>query len=405
MLMEIEQALPDQWKPLFHAVSMPIAWLFPFQQSLLNWSSTSQISGLTPVKWLFVFLPAVCVLIGLWCSMLSIYTLPFRSGRLRFVTSLCVLWWDAARATWLFWAGMAKFVFLLFAALWGMVRLIAAVLQEIILSIFDIPSRLGGNIARNFLQGGIPWIAVLLTVMWAVLEGLIFSYILAPTISEILSNLTGSESHPYIGIFLFCMLVPMILGSFACMHVLVDAVKSRAVGQIIQMLFVEVLVMGFEVMFFYRELVDSLTPWISQQTGIQMGFVPVILISVCGWMGVRGMTWFLFARYGTPTLLAFIERKRMAEEVVGPQAHVPVESRWEKALHKLKEEHHWFQERAQSLLEAAVLPAFQVFAAAINFCVLLFISKHLFNLPFKNLAEVGETKTLLQQIDVLWRPA
>jgi len=405
MLTELEQALPDHWRGVFHAACAPIAWLIPFQQTLLNWAWTSDIAGLTPLKWFFLILPTVCVLIGLWCSMLAIYTLPFRSGRIRFVTALFVLWWDAARASWLFWAGMARLLFLIFGAFWGLIRLIAAVVQEVVLSVFDIPGKLGGKIASNFLQGGIPWIAVVLTMLWATLEGLIFSYILSPTISEILSNLTGSESHRYLTAFLFAMLVPMILGSFACMHVLVDAVKSRSFTQIVQMLFVEVLVMGFEVLFFYRELVDSLTPWISQQTGMQMGLLTVLGISVCGWIGVRGMTWFLFARYGTPTLLAFIARQRLAEEVIGPTASLPVESRWEKALQKLKEEHLWFQERAQGLLEAAILPAFQVFAAAINFCVLLFLSKPLFNLPFKNLGEVGETKALLHQIDVLWRPA
>jgi len=406
MLNQIEQGLPEQWRGVFHMAMAPIAWLFPFQKLLLSGALSSEAPVLMALKLFFLCLPALCIVVGLWCSMVSVYTLPFRSHRIRFVSTLFVLWWDVARAGWLFWAGMAKFFFLALGAVWGLMRFVVAAAQEFIISVFELPGKLGGNISRNFLQGGIPWIAVLLTVMWAVLEALIFSYILAPTISEILSNLTGSESHRYLGIFMFVMLTPMILGSFACMHVLVEAVKSRNVTQIVQMLFVEVLVMGFEVMFFYRELVDSLTPWISQQTGVQMGLVPVLVIATCGWIGVRGMTWFLFARYGTPTLLAFISRQRVEESAQpGATKAAPMENRWEKALQRLKQEQGWFQEKAQTLLEAAILPAFQIIAAGINFCMLLFLSRPLFNLPFKNLAEVGETKALLQQVETMWRPS
>jgi len=338
------------------------------------------------------------VLVGLWCSMLAIYTLLFRYQRLKFIATLLVLWWDVGRAAWLFWAGMGKFVVLIFGAGWGVIRLLAAVIQELILTIFELPSQLGGNISRTFLQGGIPWIAVLMTVLWAVMEGLIFSYILAPTVSEMLSNLTGAESHRYLGVFLFSMLMPMILGSFACMHVLVDAVKARSIGSIIQMLFVEMLVMSFEVMFFYRELVDTLTPWISQQTGLQMGLLPVICIASFSWVGVRGMTWFLFARFGTPTLLAFISRQKMADEMAAVVSPAQTEARWDQALQKLKSEQGWFQERAQILFTAAVLPAFQLIAAAINFCVALFLSAPLFSLPFKSMDDIAETKALLAQM-------
>lgn len=405
MLNSIEQALPEQWRGVFHAVAVPIAWLFPFQELLLRFAWYSDAPHLAALKRIFLLLPAVCIVVGLWCSMVSIYTLLFRSGRAKYISTLFILWWDVGRAGWLFWAGTAKFLFLVVGALWGVLRLIVAVIKEMFIALFEVPSALGGKIANNFLQGGMPWIAVALTFMWAVLEALIFSYILAPTIAEILSNLTGSDSHQYLGIVLFIMLTPMILGSFACMHVLVEAVKTRNVSQIIQMLFVEVLVAGFEVMFFYRELVDSLTPWIAQQTGLQMGIVPVIAIAACSWIGVRGMTWFLFARYGTPTLLAFISRERLPEEIRKEVAARPPEKRWDTAIIRLKQEQDWFRDRAQSLLEAAILPVFQVIAAGINFCMLLFLSQPLFSLPFKNLAEVGETKQLLQQADVLRRAA
>lgn len=110
------------------------------------------------------------------------------------------------------------------------------------------------------------------------------------------------------------------------------------------------------------------------------------------------MTWFLFARYGTPTLLAFISRQKMPAEMAAVVSPAQTEARWDKTLQKLKAEQGWFQERAQALLEAAALPAFQIIAAAINFCAALFLSSPLFSLPFKSMGDIAETRALLQQI-------
>jgi len=65
------------------------------------------------------------------------------------------------------------------------------------------------------------------------------------------------------------MLFFMVAGSFACLQVLIEAIAKKDIKGIIQMAIVEVFVLFVEVMFLYRELIDALTPWIMQQTGLK----------------------------------------------------------------------------------------------------------------------------------------
>ena len=196
---------------------------------------------------------------------------------------------------------------------------------------------------------------------------------------------------------IFKRAMPIIAGSFACVHVLVEAVEQKDYKSIVQMAIVEVFVMFVEVAFLYREMIDSLTPWIAQQTGLQMGIVPVLAFASMAWVGIRGMVWFLFARFGTPTLLALISRQRLPEEQRSEPAHRP-EQRLDEIFRKIKAEQKWFQDQAQALLEAAVLPMFQLIATTLNFAFVLFLSQPLFSVPFKTLNELGETRSLLHTL-------
>src|SRR5207245_5954624 len=56
----------------------------------------------------------------------------------------------------------------------------------------------------------------------------------------------------------------------SCIQVLNEAIKTRAIGQIVSMVLVELAVALFEVLFLYRELIDAITPWLAQQ-GFQLG--------------------------------------------------------------------------------------------------------------------------------------
>ncbi|MBI4051170.1 MAG: hypothetical protein HY400_01560 [Elusimicrobia bacterium] len=402
MIMEIEQSLPEQWKGFFRFASIPINWLLPVQDNVLYTSWNSDLIGLVLLKRIFMVLPAFSILAGLWCTILAVYTLPFRSHRIQFIGAVVVAWWDALRSIWLFWAGMGKFVFVAFGSFFGLLKLSIVVLVEVFLELIKLPFTMSGTVAENFFRPGVPWIAFLMTLLWSGIEALVFTYTLTPLMSDVLSGLTGAEASSFLRPVLYVMLFCLISGSFACMHILVESIAQKDIKQIIQMVIVEFFVMFVEVMFLYRELVDSLSPWIAQQTGAQMGIVPIILFASFAWLGIRGMTWFLFARFGTPTLLALIGRKKLSEEAEPAAAtHMHPEQRWDTAIAKLKKEQDWFQERAQALLEAAILPAFQVMAAGLNFCIVLFVAHPIFSLPFKSLADVGETKALLQSLTFL----
>src|SRR5947207_808709 len=106
---EIDTAMPDQWKGLINLITVPIHWIIPLQSILLDFSWQAEILSVGLLKRIFLFLPILCVITGLWCTMLSLYTLLFRSNRRNLIGMFLVLWWDAARSTWLFWAGMGKF--------------------------------------------------------------------------------------------------------------------------------------------------------------------------------------------------------------------------------------------------------------------------------------------------------
>jgi hypothetical protein len=198
-------------------------------------------------------------------------------------------------------------------------------------------------------------------------------------------------------LFLFLFLFLLISGSFACLYVLIEAFKTKKFEQIFQMVLVELFVLFFEVTFLYRELVDSLTPWIAQQSGnnVHIGMVPTLLIAGFLWAGIRGMTWFLFARFGTPTLIAVISRQKMEGERPAETRKEILQETWENFVGVFKNNMDWFNETGKKFLEAVSLPVFQIFAGAINMLIVLVTGKMLFNLPFKSLDQVMDTRELL----------
>jgi hypothetical protein len=400
-MITISPMIPEQWKGFVELAIMPLNWLIPVHMRVLALAWGADLWSVAILKRVFLFLPAVAVLVGLWCTLLTCYTLIFRNRRLNLLGTLLVLWWDVARSLWLFWAGMGKFVLVAFGTCCGLLRLMAAMILELVREIFELPFVLTGRFTASLRQPGVPWIAFLMTVFWAALEAAVFAYILSPTMTEIVSDLVGAQTHRFLLPVLFVMLFFLISGSFACLNVLVEAIDKKDIKAIIQMAIVEVFVMFVEVAFLYRELIDSLTPWIASQTGWQMGIVPVTILSSFGWIGIRAMTWFLFARYGTPTLLALIARQRLSNETAPKAASAGAEQRLDVIFKKLKNEQEWFKDEANALLEAAVLPTFQVVATTLNFCFVLFLSKPLFSVPLKDLAQAGETKTLLQNLITL----
>jgi len=238
-------------------------------------------------------------------------------------------------------------------------------------------------------------------IIWCLLEALIFTYTLFPTVSEVMMDLAGADRAPKLTwVFLYLFLFALIMGSFACVHTLAESYTKREYRFLVQMILVEVFVMLFEVLFLYRELVDAITPWLAQQTGYKPGLIFTLSLATFGWIGVRGMNWFLFGRYGAPPLLAFISRQPLAEqEGAARMAATPEEPPWWRAaLEDFKREIAWLHERSEEFLEYLALPVLHLLAAALNFGMILVTSRPVFSLPFKGLKDVMETKEILARL-------
>src|SRR6266566_2767222 len=153
----------------------------------------------------------------------------------------------------------------------------------------------------------VPWALVLL-VVWCAVEAAIFTVTMRPTMSELLAELTGVTVNAIaLVVVLWFFLTIIIAGSFACIHVLNEAIAARQIGNIVQMALVQIAVAMFQVLFLYRELVDQITPWLAQG-GITLSVGSTLGLGFFAWVGVRGMTWYLFGRTGAPALIAMLNR-------------------------------------------------------------------------------------------------
>jgi hypothetical protein len=235
----------------------------------------------------------------------------------------------------------------------------------------------------------VPWIAFFLIVLWSALEATIFTFTLRPTLSELLADIAGYEINgTALTVLLWLFLFPIIAGSFACSQVLTEAIRNRQVGQIISMALVEVVVAIFEVLFLYRELVDAITPWLAQQ-GLILGVGGTLGFAFLGWVGVRGMTWFLFGRYGTPALLGVLARQTLTREHQAAEVPLPPSADyWQAPIAALKAETAWFKKEAREVFELISLPVLQLLAATLNFAVVVIRGRPAFDLPFKSLDQV-----------------
>ncbi|HSQ92427.1 MAG TPA: hypothetical protein VLM19_09690 [Nitrospiraceae bacterium] len=305
---------------------------------------------------------------------------------------------------WMYWVGLARFVMVVFGWFFTLSRLALKLFAETMKQLVILPFKMTGQMTQSYFQPGVPWIAFLLLIFWCLLESTIFTYTLMPTITEVLAGITGSDASVMTGTILYLFLSLLIMGSFACIQVLADAIKNHEYRYLVQMLLVEVFVMIFEVMFLYRELVDAITPWIAQQTGEQfrLGIGFTLSLATFSWVGVRGMTWFLFGQYGTPPLLSFISRRPMYQAVAeSATSQLPATAPvvwWRAPLDDFKREVGWLHDKASELMEYLMLPVLHVVAAFLNFAMILVTGKQVFAIPFKSLKEVVEAREVLPAI-------
>ena len=393
MFESFAELFPPNWRPAILIATAPFRWLAAWQGMMARWVvEHSQTPGFITAEVLLI-VPILLIFAGTWTSAASLYTVPFRSGRGRFLTLLLMTWWDAARSILFFYTGMIRVVVALVGWVIGAVRFGLRMLKSLLIGIVTAPITLIQNSSRSYFQaGGMPWVAFLILMFWSAVEATIFTFTLTPTLKEVFDGLTGTEVNPRLmQPLLWFFLYMLVAGSFACVHVMSEAIKERKIGNIISMVIVETAVMFFEVMFLYRELIDAITPWIAQQSGVQLGLTATIALASFGWMGVRGMTWFLFGRFGTPALIAFLSRKNLEHGSAPAAKHHDAPELWRAPIEALKAETKWFHEEARRMFELLSLPVLQLFAAALNFAVVTVQSRPMFRLPFSSLDDVLHT--------------
>lgn len=398
MIERIIASLPEAWRDLAELGAAPIVWIPRLQQTLLGFFLDSSSAWAAAAKYVFVLFPVLLGLAAVWCTGLAVYTVPFRSRRIDFISTLLMTWWDAARAAWMYWVGVMRMGAVVIGWLVTLANLAVKLVFEAARQLVLLPLSVTGRMTDRYFRPGVPWIAFVMLIFWCALEATLFTYTLMPTLSQVLADLAGSDQVPRAtGILLWLFLFLLIMGSFACLQALVDAVKKREFKFIAQIVLVELFVMFFEVIFLYRELVDAITPWIVQQTGDKFhpGLWFTLGVATFGWVGIRGMTWFLFGQYGTAPLLAFISRQPMTTPEEQPFMAEPEPAWWHAPLADFKREISWLHERSDQLLEYLALPVLHLVAAALNFAMVLITARPVFSLPFKSLEEITEARETL----------
>ena len=146
--------------------------------------------------------------------------------------------------------------------------------------------------------------------------------------------------------------------------------------------------MFFEVMFLYRGVVEVTMPWVARNNAA------LVATAALGWLGVRGLTWFLFGQYGTPPLLALIARQPLTEMDAPRSSALRSEPFWRPAMDDFRRDLDWLHIKSDEMLEILALPVVHLLGAALNFAMILTASRPVFNLPFRSLKEVTETRDM-----------
>ena len=380
------------------------ALMFPmfFQTVFLEfaWGADDPLA-LMITKRLLLLLPVLALIINSWLTVLCAVSVLVRPQRQSFVSQLFLTWWDFGKAIAAFWGGLVRFLFVLAGALWGFLKLLVLGLWALVQDVLMMPFRLMRGVIYYIIRSKIPLIAVVLTLVWSVIEAVIFTYVTAPLVIDTFSNITGDQlAEGMIRVPLFVFMLFIILGSYAVLSSFVDALKTRSVMTILSITVIEVIVMLVEVVFLYREFVDSLVPWLAQYSqNFELGIVGTLSIATVAWIGVRSLSWFLFAAHGTPTILAVIQGRGIELvkfDAIEKRPFLEISSQF---LAQIKQETEWLLARGEDLMGVLALPPLQIAAAVTNFCSLLVTGKHIFAVPFAHIRDVSSTRQLMEAIE------
>ena len=93
MFESFAELFPANWRPAILVLTAPFRWLAWWQGSLARWTvGHNQTAGFIAGEALLL-VPLLLIIAGTWSSAACLYTVPFRSGRGRFLTLLLLTWW------------------------------------------------------------------------------------------------------------------------------------------------------------------------------------------------------------------------------------------------------------------------------------------------------------------------
>jgi hypothetical protein len=382
-----------------HWIDLVALWT-PFKAAFAWAWGAGDSTWLMLLKRIFLLLPLGAVFLGYWSSVLSLPTIVVRSRRRTFVSLMLVTWWDLARATFAFWGGVFRFALHVLTALLGAGQMIVIGLWTMVAELFLLPFRFVRRMGTNVLNPGVPWIAVTMTFFWCVFEAIIFTFVTTSLVIDTLSNLAGTQlTETGIRIPLFLFMLFIALGSYAVLSSFTEAVKSRDWATIVKIGVVESVALFVEVVFLYREFVDALVPWFAQHTSqkFELGIGGTLAIAGLVWLGVRSLSWFLFASAGTPTILAIISGQGVT---ANPGGAPPDEFKLfsDGFSNQLRTEFEWAGNEGQKLLDAFLVPPMQMVAATLNFVTMLCANRHLLDLPLNSIQDFKDARTIQAEL-------
>ena len=388
MIDRIIGKLPEALRGPAELVAAPIAWVPVLQQTLMSFFFDPQPGWMAALKYVFLLFPVLLGVVAVWSTGLSVYTMPFRSSRTRFVSLILLAWWDAALAVWLYWVGMVRVAGVIVGWILGIARLALRLIMGFLRDIVGTPVAMSGMLMRGYFKPGVPWLAFVVLLVWSAFEAAVFTYTLEPRVTTLINDLSGSDDSRFTVPIMYAMILALVLGSFACVQALVNAVRTKEPRFIAQILGIELFTIFFEVMFLYRGLVEVTMPWIAKDNVAMVG------AAVAGWVGVRGLTWFLFGQYGTPPLLAIVARRPLSEAETSSSSSMRSEPFWRLAMDDFRRDLDWLHIKSDEMLELLALPVVHLLGAALNFAMILTASRPVFNLPFRSLKEVTESRDM-----------
>ena len=388
MIDRIIGKLPEAWRGPAELVAAPIAWVPVLQQTLMSFFFDPQPGWMAALKYVFLLFPVLLGVVAVWSTGLSVYTMPFRSSRTRFVSLILLAWWDAALAVWLYWVGMVRVAGVIVGWILGIARLALRLIMGFLRDIVGTPVAMSGMLIRGYFRPGVPWLAFVVLLLWSALEAAVFTYTLEPRVTTLINDLSGSDDSRFTVPIMYAMILALVLASFACVQALVNAVRSKEPRFIAQIIGIELFTIFFEVMFLYRGLVEVTLPWIAKDNAAMVG------AAVAGWFGVRGLTWFLFGQYGTPPLVAIVARRPLTDGETSPASSMRSEPFWRLAMDDFRRDLDWLHIKSDEMLELLALPVVHLLGAALNFAMILTASRPVFNLPFRSLKEVTESRDM-----------